>query len=150
MSCIVLDTELADKQIITKLVVFLGGKFRGYSFRLPKKYKPTKQAFWCTANLLGIMGNSGRLDYNELANILPRAVNGEFFAEVTEECKILGNLLDKMVENLENHGCPKVQDLVGEKMLIYWSHPFRDKTTLHIAERKAKLFANWMMRHLML
>ena len=59
-------------------------------------------------------------------------------------------LLDKQVENLEDHGCPKVQDLVGEEIWICSSYPFRHKTTLHCAERKAKLFGNWIMRNSLL
>ena len=100
----VLDIELADKNVIKELGVFVDGKVQGYSFRPPKKYKPTKQAIWCTRNLHGIVWNSGRLDYSELSNILPRAEKGELFAKGTEKCKILGNLLVKGVENLEDHG----------------------------------------------
>ena len=96
------------------------------------------------------MWNSGCLDYSVLLNILPRAVKGEYFAKNTEKGKILGNLFDKEVEEFENHGCLKVQDLVDEEICICSSYPFRQKTTLHCAERKAKLFINWIMRHSML
>ena len=96
------------------------------------------------------MWNSWCLDYSELSNILPIAVKGEYFAKETEKCEILGNLLVKEVENLEGHGSPKVQDLIDEEIWICSSYPFRHKTTLHCAERKAKLFGNWIMRHLML
>ena len=77
MSCIVLDIGLADKNVFKELEVFIDGKVQGYSFRPPKKYKPTKQTFGCTRNMHGIVWNRGRLDYSELSNILPRAVNGE-------------------------------------------------------------------------
>ena len=96
------------------------------------------------------MGNSGRLDYSEHSNILPRPVKGEYFARGTEKCKILGSLMDKEVENLKDHGSPKVHDLSEEEVWICSSYPFRHKTTPHCAERRAKLFANWIMRHLML
>ena len=46
MSCIVLDIELADKNVIKELGAFIGGKVKGNSFRPRKKYKPIKQAFW--------------------------------------------------------------------------------------------------------
>ena len=138
MSCIVLDIEPAAKNVVKELGVFIDGKVQGYSFRPPKNYKPTRQAFWCTRTLHGIVWNSGRLDYREPSNILPRALKGEG-SKGTEKCKILGNLLDKEVENLEDHGCSKVQDLVDEEIWICWSYPFRHKTTLHCAERKAKI-----------
>ena len=150
MSCIVPGIQMADINVIKELGVFIDDKAQGYSFRPPKKYKPTKQSFWCTRNWHGIVWNSGRRDYSELSSILPRAVKGEYFAKGTEKCKILGNLLGKEVENLEDHGCPTVQDLVDEEFWICSSYPFRHKTTLHCAEPKAKLFGNWMMRHLML
>ena len=62
----------------------------------------------------------------------------------------LGNLLDKGVEKLQDHGCPKDQDLVDEEIWICSSYPFRHKSTLHCAERKENLFGNWIIRHLML
>ena len=88
------------------------------------------------------MWNNGRFDYSELSNILPRAVKGRYFAKGTEKGKILGTLLEKELENLEDHGCPKVQDLADEEIWICSTYPFRHKTTLHCAERKAKLFDN--------
>ena len=41
------------------------------------------------------------MDYIEPSNVLPRAVNGEYFAKGTKKCKVLGNLLNKDVENLK-------------------------------------------------
>ena len=146
-SCIVLDIELAEKNIIKELGVFVDGNVQGFSFRPPKKYKPTKQAFWCTRNLHGIVWNTARSDYSELSDILLRAVYGDHPAKGTEKCEILGFSLKKEVENMEDHGCPKVQDPVDEEVWICSSYPFRHKTTLHCAERKAKLFLNWIMRH---
>ena len=64
----------------------------------------------------GIEWNSGRLDYSEPSNSLPRAIKGDYFRKRLEKCKILGSLWDKDVEKLEDHGCPKVQDLVGEEL----------------------------------
>ena len=96
------------------------------------------------------MWNNGRLGYSELSNILPRIVQGEKFAKRTENFKVFGNLLDREVENLDNHVCPKVQDLVHGETWICSSYPFKHKTTLYCAERKAKLFRNWIMLHLML
>ena len=143
MSCIVLDIELADKNNNNELGVFIDGKVHGNSLRPPKKCKLTKK-------LQGIVWISGRLDYSGLSDILPRAEKGEYFAKGTEQSKILANLLDKEVESLEDHGFPKVQDLLDKKFGIRSSYQFRNKTTLHCSERKAKLFGNWIMRYLML
>ena len=62
------------------------------------------------------MWNKRRLDYSELSNNLPRAVRGEYFAKRTEKCNILGKLMDKEVGNLQDHDCPKVQELVDEEI----------------------------------
>ena len=67
-----------------------------------------------------------------------------------EKCKILASLMDKAVENLDDHGCPKVQDTVDEVMWICSSYPFGHKTTLHSAECQAKLFGYWIVHHLKL
>ena len=128
----------------------LTARFRDTSSVLQKSLKPQNKCFGAQKNWHGIVLNSGRLDYSELSNILPRAENGDYFAKGTDKCKILANLLDEVVENLEDQGCTKVQDLVDEEIGICPSYPFRDKTTLHCAELKAKLFGNWIMRHLML
>ena len=58
--------------------------------------------------------------------------------------------MGKEVEKLEDHGCFKVHDLVNEEKWIFSSHFFRNKTTLHCAERKAKLFGNCLLHHLKL
>ena len=96
------------------------------------------------------MWHGGQLHYSGLSNILLEAVKGEYLAKRFEKYKILGNLLDKEVEKLEDHGYPKVQDLVAEEIWICSSYAFGHKTTLHCAEHKAKLFGNWIMRHLLL
>ena len=46
MSCIVIDIELAVKNGIKELGVLIDANVQGHSFRLPKKYKPTKEASW--------------------------------------------------------------------------------------------------------
>ena len=56
------------------------------------------------------------------------------------------NLMDKDLENLDDQGFPKTRDLINEKIRICSRYPFRHKTTLHGAERKANLFGNWTMQ----
>ena len=108
MSCIVLDSDLADINVLKELAVILHGNVQEFSFRPPRKYKPTKQACWCTRNLHGIVSNSVCLNYSELPNILRKDVKAEKFAKRTEKRKIIDNLSDKEVGNLDDHGCPKM------------------------------------------
>ena len=51
MFCIALDNELAEINVLRELGSFFDEKVQGYNFRPPKKYKPTKRAFWCTRKL---------------------------------------------------------------------------------------------------
>ena len=89
---VVLPIELADKNY-QGVGSFFDEKLQGYSysFQPPKKYKPTKQTFWCMKNLQGIVWTSGGLGYSELSKVLPRAAEGEVFARRTKKGIILGN-----------------------------------------------------------
>ena len=109
VSCLALGIELSDEYIIKRLRVFSDGNVQDYSFCPPKKYKPTKQAFWCRSNLLGAVWNSDCLDYSELALFLHGAAKGESFAINSEKCKVLGTLKKEQLESLDDHGCLKVQ-----------------------------------------
>ena len=66
MSCIVLDIELTEENIITELGLFIDGSLPGFQFCLPKTYKPNKQTIWNTSHLHGIAWGSGKLDYGKL------------------------------------------------------------------------------------
>ena len=79
-------------------------------------------------------------------------MNAEMFSKGFKKCRLLTRLLGQIVESLDNSGCPKCQDLVGEgKTNSSWicsSYPFRHKAMLHSAERKAKVCGDWAMQHL--
>ena len=147
MSCILLDFDLTDINIIQVLGAFFDGEVQGYSFCPPKKYKPTKQAFRSTKNTHGIVWNSECLHYSELPNILPSKANATNSGKGTEKCKKLGKLVGKEVRNMEEHGCPKTRFL-NNLLCICSSYQFRHKTTLHFAQCKANKLGNWTMGHL--
>ena len=76
-------------------------------------------------------------------------MNAEVFAKVLEKCRLLTRVLGQNVEKLDDYGCPKIQNLVKkENLRIRSSYPFRHKTRLHCAERKAKVYGGWAMQHL--
>ena len=76
-------------------------------------------------------------------------MNAEVFAKGLEKSRLLTNLLGQIVESLDDYGCPKFQGLVKKDSLwICPSYPFRHKTRLHCAERKAKLYGERAMQHL--
>ena len=73
-------------------------------------------------------------------------MNAEVFAKVCEKCRLLTRFLGQNVENLDNYGCARIQELVLEgkrnRLWICSSYPFRHKTRLHCAERKAKVYGD--------
>ena len=52
----VVNSELADKNVFTKLGVFLAGNVQGYSFHPLKRYKPTKHFFCAQENCMESLG----------------------------------------------------------------------------------------------
>ena len=56
MSLVVFDIECLEGKIVKELGVFKDGIVLGYSFLLPKDYKPTFQAKW-NMGLTGTMEN---------------------------------------------------------------------------------------------
>ena len=151
MSCIVIDLELTDKNVFKELGVFIDGSLQGFSFCPPESFKPNKQTTWNTSHLHGIAWSSGKLDYDKLFAVFYdiKAMNAEVFAKGLEKCSLLTRLLEQNVENLDEYGCPKVQDLVKtDSLWICSSYIFRHKTRLHCGERKAKVYGEWAMQHL--
>ena len=104
-----------------------------------------------TSHLHGIDWSSGKLDYENLFAVFYdiKVMNAEVFAKGLEKCRLLTTLLGQIVENLDDDGCPKIQDLVNtDSSWICSSYPFRHKTMLHCAEKKAKVYGEWAVQHL--
>ena len=151
MSCILLDIELTEKNIIKELELFNDGSVQGFSFCPPKTFKPNKQTAWNTRHLHGIAWSSGKLEYEKLFAVFYdiKVKNAEVFVKGLEKCRLLTNLLGQNVENLDDYDCSKNQDLVKTGSLwTCFSYPFRHKTRLHCAERKAKVYGEWAMQYL--
>ena len=78
-----------------------------------------------------------------------KVMNAEVFAKGHEKCRLLTTFFGQNVENLDDYGCPKIQDLVKTDSLWIWSsYPFRHKPRLHCAERKATVYGKWAPQHL--
>ena len=151
MSLIVLDKEPTEKNIIKELSFFIEGSLQGFSFCPAKTFKPNKQTAWNTKNLHGIAWSSGKLDYDKLFALFYdiKVMNAEVFAKGLEKCRLLPSFLGQNVENLDDYGCPKIQDLVKtDSSLICSSYLLRHKTRVHCAERKAKVYGEWPKQHL--
>ena len=151
MFLIVLIIELTEKNIIEELGLFIDGSLQGFSFRPPKTFKPNKQTTWNTKHQHGIAWSSGKLDYDKFFAVFYdiKVMNAEVFAKGLEKCRLLSSLLGQNVENLDDYGCPKIQDLdKTDSSWICSSYPLRHKTRVHCAERKAKVYGEWVMQPL--
>ena len=110
MSCIVLDIELTEKNIIKELRIYIDGSVQGFSFCPPTSFKTNKQTTWNTSHLHGIAWSSGKLGYEKLFAVFydTKVMDAETFAKGLEKCRLLTNLLGRNVENLDEYGCPKI------------------------------------------
>ena len=111
---IVLDIELTEKNIIKEQGLFIDGSLQGFSFSPPKTFEPNKQTTWNTSHLHGIAWSSGKLDFEKPFAVFydMKVMNAEVFAKGLEKCRLLTNLLGQNVENLDDYGWPKTQELV--------------------------------------
>ena len=151
MYLIVLDIELTEKNIRKELGLFIDGSLQGFSFCPPKTFKPNKQTTWNTSHLHGIASSSGKLDYEKLFAVFYdiKVMNAEVFAKGLEKCRLFTNLLEQIVEKLDDYACPKIQGLFKtDSTWICSSYPFRHKTRLDCAERKAKRYGERATQHL--
>ena len=124
-------------------LIFFVGNAQGYSFRPPKKSTNLQINSLLYKKLARNCLKQWSFRLQSFSNILARFVNGDYFAKGTVKCKIPANLMDKEVENIDDHGCLKLQDLVDAEMFFCSSYPFIHKTRLHCAERKGKVKLVW-------
>ena len=141
MSCTVLDIELTDKNIFKDLGLFIDGSVQGFSLCPPKAFKPNKQTTWNTGHLHGIAWSSGKLDYEKLFAVFYdiKVRNAEVFAKGLQKCRLLTTFLGQNVENLDDYGCPKNQDLVKtDSSWICSSYPTDTKQGFTVPRRKQR------------
>ena len=142
MFLIVLDIWLTEKNIIKELGLYIDGSLQGFSFCPPKTFRPIKQTTSKTSHLHGIAWSSGKVAYEKLFAVFHdmKVRNAEVFANGLEKCRLLARLHGQNLEILDDYGCAKNQDPVGEGKTdgswICSSYRFRHKTRLYCSERK--------------
>ena len=100
------------------------------------------------------MWSGGKPEYQKLFAVSYdiKVMNADLFAKGFEKCRLFTRLLGQNVETLDDYCCPKIQDLVEERKAdsswICSSYPFRHKTMLHCARRKAIVHGDWAMQQL--
>ena len=145
MSLIVLDIELTDKDIVKELGLYFDGSLQGFSFCPPKILKPNKQTTLNTSHLHEFAWSSGKLDYDKFFAVFYdiKVMNAEVFANGLEKCRLLIRLLGQNVENLDDYGWPKIQDLVKtDGSWICSRYPFRHKKAFTVPRGKQRRMEN--------
>ena len=114
MSCVVLDIELTEKNIIKELGNFIDGSVQGFSLCPPKTFKQNEQKTWNTNHLHGTAWSCLYLDSEKLFAVFYdiKKMNAEVFAKGVEKCRLLTTFLGQNVEILYEYGCPEIKDLV--------------------------------------
>ena len=126
MCLIVIDTNLTEKIIIKELGLSIDGSLLGFSFCPPKIFKPNKQTTSNKSHLHGIAWSIGKLDYVKLSAVFcDKKMNAEVFAKGLRKCRLLTRHIGQNVEELDDYGCPKSQDLVKtDSFWICFIYPF--------------------------
>ena len=129
--------------------------YKDFSFFPPKNYKPNKQTTWITNQLHDIALGSGKFQYNKLFDVFHNinTMDAEVLVKGLKKFKLVSRLLGQNVENVDDYDCPKIQDLIvaEEGRIVSWicsSYPFRYKSRLHCAERKANVYGEWVFQDL--
>ena len=83
MSLIVLDIELAEKNVGEEWGLFIVGCAQGFPFCPPNTCKLNKKTTWNTSHLHGIAWSSGKLESEKLFAIIYdiKVMNAEVFAK---------------------------------------------------------------------
>lgn len=105
---------------------------------------------WVIEHLHGLQWCSGDYPYTCLPNILrsfaERYPISQFYAKGEEKSAVLEEYLGKPVENLDNLGCPKVENLPGTTPCCE-NHILTNCNHKHCARRKAVLYYNWLIKY---
>ena len=66
-------------------------------------------------------------------------MNAEVPAKGLEKCRLLTRLLGQNVENLDDYGCPKIQNLVKtDSSWICFSYPFPKQNKVSLCREESK------------
>ena len=142
MSLIVLDIELTEKNLIKELGLLLMILYKYFHFVLQRLLNLLNRRYGTQViymELRGVVQNW--IMFSCLLSFTTKVLNAEVIDKGFEKCRLLTRLIGQNVEILDDYGCPKIQDLFKtESSWIFFSYPFRQKTRIHCAERKAKVY----------
>ena len=113
---------------------------------LPKSEQ--KAYNWLTNYLHGLHWDSGDYLYLNLNQIIQSFVlrnpNAVFYAKGKEKADFLSNYLDRKVVNLDDLGCPRVEQLYFKNFVNCNKHLPHHNSKNHYALKKSKAFFDWL------
>ena len=147
---IVVDVEMFSGGVIKELAFCSGLFHAGYLFKPPMPFsqltkEEQKKNTWLTNNFHEIHWSCGTYDYKELNFILQLFLRPEalLYAKGHEKCVFLTKLCNRPFINLEELGCPNIEDL-PQDAAVCDSYGFHHAKHSHCAQRKAIIFAKWL------
>jgi len=154
---IVVDVELFAENVVKEMAFCNPFYCVGASFKPPHEESwcstsTRNQNRWLTSNLHKIQWDSGKHDYCEMFQFVRyiKVDDATYYAKGLEKCELLANLFRVEFVNLEDMGCPTVNQLQfgnggGGVQIACDSYPqIHIGNAEHCAQQKARLFADWM------
>ena len=148
----VVDVELFHGEIIKELAICTSTFSRCISFLPPKHLevnkKSTKVNSYLSAKLHKIQWLSGQFSYEDLSVVVNLfTVPGvQLYAKGSVKCRILSEIFQREIKNLEELGCPAIAQF-DKISLLCEAYPVKHRNNLHCAQRKAKTFYSWLQTH---
>ena len=114
MSLVVLDIECIENKIVKELGVYSIDKLWDISFFLPKSSKLHLILLGVRSIFMDSFGTVAMKNILILKKVLKKlkAPETEFFGKGYEESKILSEILETKITNLDDYARPKVQNLI--------------------------------------
>ena len=118
--------------------------------------KEEKKAYnWVSKFLHGLRWDEGEYPYSYLDQIFDSIrlsnPNSHLFAKGTQKSVLLAEYLKLPVTNLEDFGCPKIEQLLGQEKQICKRHSHllpSHQLLKHCTRRKSKVFFDWLQNEL--
>jgi hypothetical protein len=156
---IVVDVECFYGNIIKELSFCT---YTGYSecflFKPPHTFEQCSEIekiknSWFSRNIHQIAWNAGFYDYSErdtIIKVIAKRPGAHFYAKGEETCKLLARLFGINFTNLEDLDCPDIEELMDEgwgTQIKCDSYPGRHNGLTRCAQRKARIYSNWLREY---
>ena len=157
---VVIDMECfrsRNRQWIVKEIAVYGDYLDSVILQKPYPFQTLpcniqKSYSWLTNNPHGLCWNAGNYPYDRLPSFIEsiklRYPKSLFYAKGIEKGKFLSDLFDRDFYDLEDLGCPRIDQLKTSNIYCCNSSLFHSSGT-HCARKKAKAFGSWLQNYIL-